>query len=90
MNYKINTNILIILAVACFVIVTIVSGNLGGMSDGVSRFGFPFVFYQETGGKCADCSTLNWFRWPMLFMDIAIAVTVSFVLTTVYRYLKRG
>lgn len=67
---------------------TILSSSFSGMSDGLTRIGFPLVFMQDTGGKCIDCSTIKWFKWGYLIVDIAFATGVIFGLMSIYKYIK--
>lgn len=61
-------------------------GSFNDASDGLSQIGFPLVFVQYTGGKCADCGLLEWFKPSYMIVDLLLAIVVSLV---IFRLTKR-
>ncbi|MGY3213077.1 hypothetical protein [Mucilaginibacter sp. HD30] len=84
----INIKWLLSLSILTFVLSTILSSNFSGVSDGLTRLGFPIAFMQDTGGKCKDCSVAKWFRFGSLIMDIAFAVGLSLGILSLYKKLR--
>ena len=73
-----------LLSVLLFVVISIATIDLSGMSDGFTQVGFPLVFMQDTGGKCTDCSTLKWFKWRYLLIDLVFACILLIILLRIY------
>ncbi|PTS97320.1 hypothetical protein DBR11_17465 [Pedobacter sp. HMWF019] len=48
---------------------------------------FLLFFMQDTGGKCNDCSTLKWFKWLYLVIDILFSFGLYLVISN-YRFVK--
>lgn len=80
---------ILFLSLLLFVIISIVTLDLSGMSDGLTQIGFPLVFMQDTGGKCTDCNALKWFNLGHLFIDIILVILVSIGLLKVYFIVSR-
>lgn len=74
---KINIKWIIILFVGMFAILTIFLSDFSGMSDGLTRVGFPVVFMQDTGGKCIDCQEVKWFNLFYLVVDLVFSFLMS-------------
>lgn len=51
--------------------------DYSGISDGLTRIGFPIVFMQDTGGKCIDCQNLKWFNLFYLLTDVVFSFLMS-------------
>ncbi|WP_437922100.1 hypothetical protein [Sphingobacterium sp. LRF_L2] len=81
---------IIVLFFGLFLWLNIFLGEFNGVSDGLTRIGFPLVFLQDTGGKCEDCESLKWFNLLYLIVDIVICLLLSaIILTGVKRIIKR-
>lgn len=74
---KINIKWIIILFLGIFAILTIFLSDFSGMSDGLTRVGFPVVFMQDTGGKCIDCQEVKWFNLFYLVVDLVFSFLMS-------------
>ncbi len=74
---KINIKWIIILFVGIFAILTIFLSDFSGMSDGLTRVGFPIVFMQDTGGKCIDCQNVKWFNFFYLGVNLVFSFLMS-------------
>lgn len=74
---KINIKWVIILFLGIFAILTIFLSDFSGMSDGLTRVGFPVVFMQDTGGKCIDCQQVKWFNLFYLVVDLVFSFLMS-------------
>jgi hypothetical protein len=71
-----------------FIILTVLLSDYSGVSDGLTKIGFPFVFMQDTGGKCNDCSALKLFNWWYLVTDMLFSFGLYLVLVTIHRFIK--
>jgi|GEM_PF-7060403 len=59
-------NWIVIVFCVQFFCLNILLGDFSGINDGITRIGFPFVFFQDTGGKCENCENLKWFcKYPI-------------------------
>lgn len=74
---KINIKWIMLLFVGIFVILTIFLSDFSGMSDGLTRVGFPVVFMQDTGGKCIDCQDVKWFNLCYFVVDLVFSFLMS-------------
>lgn len=74
---KINIKWITILFVSIFAVLTIFLSDFSGMSDGLTRVGFPIVFMQDTGGKCVDCQDVKWFNLFYLVVDLVFSFLMS-------------
>lgn len=66
---------------------TIIFGDFSGMSDGLTKLGFPLVFLQDTGGKCHDCDAVKWFKLSHMLIDMVLHLAFAVI---VIRLIKRG
>ena len=75
----------VIVTMIVFIIVTITFSSLKGMTDGLDRLGFPLVFFQHNGGKCQNCSHLNWFEFSYLIFDLFCCFVMSSFIVEIYK-----
>ncbi|MNJ98955.1 hypothetical protein D3C87_167260 [compost metagenome] len=80
---KLNVKWIVALCVIVFTVLTLLFSDYGGISDGLTRIGFPLVFMQETGGKCIDCRSIKWFNTFYLFVDLLLSLIIAFFLVKV-------
>lgn len=73
-----------LVSVLLFILSALISGKYDGMNDGLNRFGFPFVFFQNTFGKCYECAKLNWFNLYYLIIDFVCWVIFSFIILKIF------
>lgn len=71
---------MLVIGVAIFLISNLIFSDYSGMHDGLTRIGFPFVFLQDTGGKCGDCESIKWFKVIYLFVDVLLSLLLAMVL----------
>ncbi len=71
---------IVILFFVLFICFNIFLGEFNAVSDGFTRIGFPFVFLQDTDGKCEDCESLKWFNLFYLIVDIIICLLLSTII----------
>lgn len=84
-----NNKIKIILTIIVFIVVTILFSSLKGMTDGLDRLGFPLVFFQHNGGKCQNCSHLNWFKFSYLIFDLFCCFVLSSFMVEIYKIIYK-
>lgn len=68
-----------VLSVIIFSALTLFFSDFSGISDGITRIGFPLVFMQDTGGKCIDCQNIKWFKIFYLFADLLLSCLIALV-----------
>jgi len=69
-----------LLSAPLFIVVSIATMDLSGMSDGLTQV----VFMQDKGGKRTDCRTLKWFKWRYLLVDLVFTCILSIILLRTY------
>jgi quinol-cytochrome oxidoreductase complex cytochrome b subunit len=70
-----------------FVAISIITSTFE-VSDGYDIIGYPFVFYQNLGGKCFDCANKDFFKIHYLILDFAIVSNVVLLLFFLYEKMK--
>lgn len=83
-----NFNKIFILSATLFVIITFISIKNEAASDGDNEYGFPFVFYRYTDGKCNNCN--QGFNLINLLLDILISFSVSGIIMLVFNKRKKS
>lgn len=79
---KTNIKWVIILFLCIFSILTIFLSDFSGISDGLTRVGFPIVFMQDTGGKCINCQDVKWFNLVYLVVDLIFSFLMSLLIVS--------
>lgn len=78
---------LIVLFLVSFILLTLLTGKYNSHTDGLTRIGIPFVFLQDTSGKCYDCGEIIWFKLHYLIADLMIFAMITYVLFSLYKWL---
>ncbi|WP_338767433.1 hypothetical protein WAF17_05800 [Bernardetia sp. ABR2-2B] len=52
--------------------------------DGYNKIGYPFIFYQSTGGKCLNCDAANFFKVDYLMFDFSITIIIVLLIFFLY------
>jgi len=79
----------LIYTVATFGIITLITSDNEGMSDGVSSYGFPQTFYSYTGGKTISGTYNDYGFVPFaILIDIPFAAVVALIIIYLGKYLK--
>ncbi|MCS3556892.1 MULTISPECIES: hypothetical protein [unclassified Sphingobacterium] len=83
-------NWIVIVFCVQFFCLNILLGDFSGINDGITRIGFPFVFFQDTGGKCENCENLKWFNIIYLLIDVILCLILAiFMVMGVKRITKK-
>lgn len=69
---------LLFITLIIFIFTSILFGKFQASSDGFTSFGFPFIFFRYTEGKCVDCITT--FKLELLILDLIFAFIVSLLI----------
>ncbi len=75
----------LIVGMAIFIISNLIFSGYSGMYDGLTKVGFPFVFLQDTGGKCYDCKSIKWFKVIYLLIDLLFSLVLARILVLVFK-----
>lgn len=86
---RLNLKRMLILSLILFVGSTLLVSDFSGMHDGLTRIGFPFVFMQDTGGKCVNCQDLKWFSFSYLIGNIFLCILSSILMLRIICLLKK-
>jgi len=68
-----------------FLLLTFFTCTFEAHHDGFDKFGFPFTFYSNLGGKSDDRSLYNSFNIFYLFFDIFICFIFIFFLNSLLK-----
>jgi hypothetical protein len=75
--------LMLILGITTFIISNLLFSDYSGAHDGLTRIGFPFVYLQDTGGKCYDCESIKWFKAIYLLLDLLLFLMLAMILILV-------
>lgn len=81
---------IVILSCALFFCLNIILGDFSGRSDGFTRMGFPFIFYQDTEGKCDDCENLKWFKIIYFFIDLIFCLLLASIMVIISKRITKN
>ncbi len=79
----------LIIGITMFLIANLVFSDYSGVHDGLTRIGFPFVYLQDTGGKCYDCASIKWFKFIYLLIDLLLFLISAMMLVLVLKRKKK-
>ncbi len=74
-----SIKVVVIVFCALFFCLNIVLADFSGSHDGITKIGFPFVFYQDTDGKCEHCENLKLFNIIYLIVDVLVCLLLGIV-----------
>lgn len=75
----------LIIGITLFFVSNLVFSDYSGVHDGLTRIGFPFVFLQDTGGKCYDCESIRWFKWGYLLIDVLLSLILALMFVLIFK-----
>gem|GEM_PF-4546910 len=75
----------LIVGLVLFVISNLIFSDYSGVHDGLTCIGFPFVYLQDTGGKCYDCESIKWFKVIYLLLDLLLFLILAMMLVLVFK-----
>jgi len=87
--YTYHKKQIILIFTIVFIASILFFGEFNSASDGFTRFGFPLVFMQYTGGKCIDCKSTNWFNVCYLLGDVFLGLLFSAIILRIWYYFKK-
>ena len=79
----------IIWTITIFIATTLLTAKQEAAFDRIDAYGFPFIFYDNFGGKCDNCYDNFGFKPVFLFVDLLIIMSIVCMLIIVRnKYIK--
>ncbi|MGB1296266.1 MAG: hypothetical protein ACPG6V_12385 [Flavobacteriales bacterium] len=85
---KQNILTLLFWTIIAFIGITLMTGIFELQSDGVSKLGYPWVFYDYFSGKCDDCYLEFGFKPGIFIIDFGLLFLIVYIIMLLRNQMK--